>query len=68
MPNGVGNAQKSKKYARGRSSVWLERLPVTQEVEGSSPFGPAGFPECPKKFGHFCFWLRTGCELSVDCD
>ncbi len=21
-----------------RSSVWLERLPVTQEVEGSSPF------------------------------
>jgi hypothetical protein len=25
----------------GRSSVWLERLPVTQEVEGSSPFGPA---------------------------
>ena len=25
----------------GRSSAWLERLPVTQEVEGSSPFGPA---------------------------
>ena len=26
---------------RGRSSVWLERLPVTQEAEGSSPFAPA---------------------------
>ncbi len=29
----------------GRSSVWLERLPVTQEVEGSSPFGPATIPK-----------------------
>jgi hypothetical protein len=28
-------------FLRGRSSAWLERLPVTQEVEGSSPFGPA---------------------------
>jgi hypothetical protein len=26
---------------RGRSSVWLERLPVTQEVAGSNPVGPA---------------------------
>ena len=33
------------KFSRGRSSVWLERLPVTQEVEGSSPFGPAGIPQ-----------------------
>ena len=24
-----------------RSSVWLECLPVTQEVDGSSPFGTA---------------------------
>ncbi len=24
-----------------RSSAWLERLPVKEEVEGSSPFGPA---------------------------
>ena len=28
---------------RGRSSVWLERLPVTQEVAGSSPVVPALF-------------------------
>jgi hypothetical protein len=27
--------------SRGRSSVWLERLPVTQKVAGSSPVGPA---------------------------
>jgi hypothetical protein len=26
---------------RGRSSVWLERLPVTQEVASSSLVGPA---------------------------
>ncbi len=26
---------------RGRSSVGLERLPVTQKVAGSSPVGPA---------------------------
>jgi hypothetical protein len=26
---------------RGRSSVWLERLPVTQEAAGSSPAAPA---------------------------
>ena len=26
---------------RGRSSVWLERQPVTLEVAGSSPVGPA---------------------------
>jgi hypothetical protein len=32
---------------RGGSSVWLERLPVTQEVAGSSPVRPA----C---FGRFC--------------
>ena len=30
-----------KETARGRSSVWLERLPVTQKVAGSSPVGPA---------------------------
>ena len=28
---------------QGRSSVWLERLPVTQEVAGSSPVAPANF-------------------------
>ena len=28
---------------RGCSSVWLERLPVTQEVAGSSPVAPARF-------------------------
>ena len=27
----------------GCSSVWLERLPVTQEVAGSSPVTPATF-------------------------
>jgi hypothetical protein len=27
--------------AWGRSSVWLERFPVTEEVAGSSPVGPA---------------------------
>ena len=27
--------------SRGRSSVWLERRPVTPEVEGSNPFVPA---------------------------
>jgi hypothetical protein len=26
-----------------RSSVWSERLPVTQEVAGSSPVGPGSF-------------------------
>jgi hypothetical protein len=26
---------------RGRSSAWLERRPVTPEVEGSIPFAPA---------------------------
>lgn len=26
---------------RDRSSTWLERLPVKEEVEGSNPFGPA---------------------------
>jgi hypothetical protein len=29
---------------RGRSSVWLERQPVTLEVAGSSPVGPAMWP------------------------
>ena len=28
-------------FSRGRSSVWLERLPVTQEVASSSLVGPA---------------------------
>ena len=28
-------------HQRGCSSVWLERLPVTQEVAGSSPVTPA---------------------------
>ena len=28
-----------------RSSVWLERLPVTQEVAGSSPVGPGFFKQ-----------------------
>jgi hypothetical protein len=42
---------------RGRSSAWLERLPVTQEVEGSSPFGPAKNQKCPYK-GHFSFVER----------
>ena len=26
---------------RGRSSIWLERRPVTPEAAGSSPVGPA---------------------------
>ncbi len=30
---------------RGGSSVWLERLPVTQEVAGSSPVRPARSPD-----------------------
>ena len=32
---------KTNRNTRGRSSVWLERLPVTQKVAGSSPVGPA---------------------------
>ena len=27
----------------GRSSVWLERLPVTEKAAGSSPVAPATF-------------------------
>ena len=34
---------------RDRSSVWLERLPVTQEVAGSSPVGPAIKSEKPSE-------------------
>ena len=33
--------KKTKDLIRGRSSVWLERLPVTQEVASSSLVGPA---------------------------
>lgn len=28
----------------GHSSIWLERFPVTEEVGGSSPLGPAEEP------------------------
>ncbi len=41
---------------RGRSSVWLERWPVTSEVAGSSPVGPAihyqPHMSLPKEFVH----------------
>ena len=36
-----------------RSSVWLECLPVTQEVDGSSPFGTAKKRRSNRLF--FCF-------------
>ena len=39
--NLFGCKGKTKKFTRGRSSVWLERLPVTQEVASSSLVGPA---------------------------
>ena len=39
--------------SRGRSSVWLERLPVTQEVASSSLVGPAK-QKSPLR-GDFCF-------------
>jgi hypothetical protein len=42
---------------RGRSSVWLERWPVTSEVAGSSPVGPAIYSRSlmslPKEFVHY---------------
>jgi 4a-hydroxytetrahydrobiopterin dehydratase len=34
-------ASASRALARGRSSVWLERRPVTPEAAGSSPVAPA---------------------------
>ena len=38
---------------RGRSSVWLERLPVTQEVASSSLVGPAIDVDPAFKRGYF---------------
>ena len=40
-PINKGFSQYRRFCMRGRSSVWLERLPVTQEVAGSNPVGPA---------------------------
>ena len=41
-----------------RSSVWLECLPVTQEVDGSSPFGTAN-KEMLEMTSLFCFKDHT---------
>lgn len=45
----------NREHARwGCSSVWLERLPVTQKVEGSSPFTPATIFRSPVR-GFFLY-------------
>ena len=41
-----------------RSSVWLECLPVTQEVDGSSPFGTAK-KGCHKVASFFCCFFLS---------
>ena len=51
------------KIARCGSSAWLERRPVTPEVEGSSPFRTA---ESPGDFsGTFFVYLCTGPAVPV---
>jgi hypothetical protein len=51
--------------SRGRSSAWLERLPVTQEVASSSLVGPAQ-KESPLSGGiSFCVPIRAGCVSPV---
>ena len=44
-----------------RSSVWLECLPVTQEVDGSSPFGTAKWNDLQNCSIFFVFfaWTKT---------
>ena len=43
--------------SRSCSSVWLERLPVTQEVAGSNPVSSAKKPSLYKnKEGFFNWW------------
>jgi hypothetical protein len=39
----LGTARKLKLTMRGHKFSWLERLPVKQEVAGSSPVAPAKF-------------------------
>ena len=41
---------------RGCSSAGLERLPVTQKVEGSSPFNPANFFKPSLSFERLFFY------------
>jgi hypothetical protein len=48
-------------YLRGCSSVWLEYLPVTQGVAGSSPVNPAeNMSARTKSSGIFVFSLIPG--------
>ena len=50
------------KILRGRSSVWLERRPVTPEVASSSLVGPAssregGFSDFAESLFLWCFFI-----------
>ena len=45
-----------------RSSVWLECLPVTQEVDGSSPFGTATLK---RRFRNVSFFIIYHVKLQL---
>lgn len=54
--------RKAPKYTRARSEVGLSRLPVTEEIAGSNPVGPAKFINHPQG----CFLLPKNRGVVVD--